>query len=131
MQKTKKWLLIIISGLVVVALFILFLAPKLLDLDQVRAFIEHEVAEAAGRPIEIKGDLRLSLFPWAAIESDDIRLGNVPGFGEKYMVRVNSCEARVKFMPLVFSLFKDIHVKRFVLDGVQVFLETNKKGQVN
>ena len=41
---------------------------------------------------------------------------------------MNSFDVRVKLFPL---LFKDIQVKRFILNGARVVLETRKDGRVN
>ena len=74
------------------------------------------------------GDLRISLFPYAGISFSDLHLGNLPGFEEKDFVFVKSFVVRVKLLPL---LFRDIQVKRFILTGARIDLETNKDGRVN
>ena len=117
MNRVVKWLLIICGGLFVVILAIILIAPSLIDINKYRPQIENAVSEATGRPFTLGEDLRLSLFPWASVTVNDVHLGNPPGFEEKDLLRLETFEVRVKFMPLVLSLFKDIQVKHFILKG--------------
>lgn len=127
MNRTKKWVLII-GGLIVVLVAALILIPRFIDVKQYKPRIEAEVSKATGRTVTLGDDLRLSLFPWAGVSFSDLHLGSPPGFEEKDFVVVKSFDVRVKLFPL---LFKDIQVKRFILNGARVILETRKDGRVN
>jgi len=127
MNRTKKWVLII-GGLIVVLVAALILIPRFIDVKQYKPRIEAEVSKATGRTVTLGDDLRLSLFPWASVSFSDLHLGSLPGFEEKDFVVVKSFDVRVKLFPL---LFKDIQVKRFILNGARVILETRKDGRVN
>ncbi|MBW1851720.1 MAG: AsmA family protein [Deltaproteobacteria bacterium] len=131
MNRVVKWLLIICGGLFVVIFTIILIAPSLIDINKYRPQIENAVSEATGRPFTLGEDLRLSLFPWASVTVNDVHLGNPPGFEEKDLLRLETFEVRVKFMPLVLSLFKDIQVKHFILKGARIVLETGKDGKAN
>ena len=127
MNRTKKWALIV-GGLIVVLVAALILIPRFIDVKQYKPRIEAEVSKATGRTVTLGDDLRLSLFPWAGLSFSDLHLGSLPGFEEKDFVVVKSFDVRVKLFPL---LFKDIQVKRFILNGARVILETRKDGRVN
>jgi AsmA protein len=127
-MKPLKWVAIIIGGLVVLVIGALLIIPLLIDMGVYKGEIEKRVAAATGRPFAIEGDLKLSLFPWAGLALSDLRLGNPPGFAEKNMLSVKSFDVQVRLMPL---LSKDIQVKRFVVEGVRVVLETRKDGKTN
>jgi AsmA protein len=128
MNRTIKWVLIIGGGLIVVFVAALVLIPRFIDVKRYKPQIEAEVSKATGRTFTLGDDLRLSLFPWVGVSFSDLHLGSLPGFEEKDFVVVNSFDVRVKLFPL---LFKDIQVKRFILNGARVVLETRKDGRVN
>ncbi|MDD2388660.1 MAG: AsmA family protein [Desulfobacterales bacterium] len=128
MNKIIKWIAMGVGALVVIVLAALIFIPKLVDMEQYRPRIEQQVAKAIGRPFSLGKDLQLSLFPWAGISFTDLSIGSPPDFREKNFMTVKSFEARVKLIPL---LFRDIQVKRFVLKGPQIVLETLADGRVN
>lgn len=128
MKKAIKWVLIVGGGLVVLVLLSLLIIPQFVDVQQYKPEIEKRVSEATGRPFTLGGDLGLSLFPWVGLSFSDLHLGNPPGFKEKDLVAVKSFEVRVKLIPL---LFRDIQVKRFILEGPRIVLERRKDGRWN
>ncbi|MDX9788735.1 MAG: AsmA family protein [Desulfobacterales bacterium] len=130
MKKGIKWVLFFAGGLAFVLLSLIII-PMFLDFQKFSPQIERLVSDVTGRPFEMKGELRVSLFPWASIEARDVSLGNPAGFEEKNILIVKSFEARIKFMPFLLSGFKDIQVKRFILDGARIVLIKNKNGLTN
>ncbi|MES0362725.1 MAG: AsmA family protein [Desulfobacteria bacterium] len=128
MKKAIKWVLIVGGGLVALVLLSLLIIPQFVDVQQYKPEIEKRVSEATGRPFTLGGDLGLSLFPWVGLSFSDLHLGNPPGFKEKDLVAVKSFEVRVKLIPL---LFKDIQVKRFILEEPRIVLERRKDGRGN
>ena len=128
MKKAIKWGLIICASLVVLVIAVLLIAPAFIDIRDYKPQLEKKVTEATGRPFSVGDDLSLSLFPWAGISFSDLKLGNTPEFSEKELVTVKSFEVRVKLLPLIF---KDIQVKRFILNEPHITLVKNKNGQVD
>ena len=128
MNRTVKWVLIIGVSLIAVFIAALVLLPKFVDVKQYKPRIEAEVTKATGRTFSIGDDLRLSLFPYASLSFSDLHLGSLPGFKKKDFIIVKSFDVRVKLLPL---LFKDIQVKRFILKGARLVLETDKDGRTN
>ena len=128
MNRTIKWVLIVGGGLMVIVVAALVLVPRFIDVKRYKPQIEAEISKATGRTVTLGDDLRLSLFPWAGVSFTDLHLGSLSGFEEKDFVVVKSFDVRVKLFPL---LFKDIQVKRFILNGARVVLETRKDGRVN
>ncbi len=128
MKKAIKWVAIIGGGLIVLIIALLLIVPMFVNLQKYKPEIEKQVTKATGRPFSIGGDLRLSLFPWAGLTLSDLHLGNPPGFGEKEFLSVKSFDVRAKLIPL---LFRELEVKRFVIDGLKVVLERNKQGRGN
>ena len=128
MNRTVKWMLIIGGSLIVVFIAALVLLPRFVDLRQYKPRIEAQVSKATGRSFSLGDDLRLSLFPYARLSFSDLHLGSLPGFKEKDFIIVKSFDVRVKLVPL---LFKDIQVKRFILKGARLVLETADDGRTS
>jgi AsmA protein len=128
MNRAIKWGLIIVGSLVVLFIAALVLLPRFVDVHRYKPLIEEQVAKATGRTFSVGDDLHISLFPYAGISFSDLHLGSLPGFEEKDFVFVKSFDVRVKLLPL---LFKDVQIKRFILKGARIVLETGKDGGVN
>jgi AsmA protein len=128
MKKAIKWICIVVGGLLVLFIAALLIVPRFVDIQKYKPEIEKRVTEATGRPFTLGGDISLSFFPWAGVSLSDLHLGNPPDFKEKDFLSVKSFEVRVKLLPL---LFRDIQVKRFVVEGPRIVLERNKKGKGN
>jgi AsmA protein len=128
MKKAVKWIAIVLGGLIVLVIVALLVIPSFVDLQKYKPRIEEQVAKSTGRPFHIGGDLELSLFPWAGVAFSDLHLGNPSGFKEKDFVTIRSFDVRVKLLPLIF---KDIQVKRFVVEGPRIVLEKSKEGRGN
>jgi AsmA protein len=128
MKRALKWILILVGGLVGLVIVALLVVPLFVDVESYKPVIEKKVSEATGRPFRLAGDLDLSLFPWAGLALSDLHLGNPPGFEREDLLSVKSFEVRVKLLPLIS---RDLQVKRFVLEGVQVNLEKAEDGRTS
>jgi len=127
-MKALKWLLIIGGSVLVLVIAVLLLIPLFVDVEKYKPEIEKQVSSAVGRPFAIKGQLKLSLFPWAGVAFSDLHLGSPPGYKEKDFLFVKSFDVRMKLLPL---LSKDIQVQRFVIEGPKIVLEKDKAGRGN
>jgi len=127
-MKAVKWIAIVVGGLIVLIIAALLLIPLFVDVNKYKPEIEKQVSNATDRPFAIKGELDLSLFPWAGVSFSDLHLGSAPGFTEKDFFFVKSFDVRMKLLPL---LSKDIQVQRFVIEGPRIVLEKTKDGRGN
>ena len=128
MKKVLKWFSIIIGGLAAVLVLAIFIVPMFINVRKYKPEIENFAAQAMNRPVAIKGNIDLSLFPWVGLSFSDLHIGNPAGFQEKDFVVVKAFEARVKVLPL---LSKKVQVKRFVVEQPRIFLEKRKDGRGN
>jgi AsmA protein len=122
---------IVVSALgVLVALLVLAVAAIVLFVDpnDFRPQIEQKVTQSTGRPLKITGKLDLKLFPWIALEVNDITLGNPPGFGAEPFLTVKRADVGVKLLPL---LRKQIEVRRVKLEALSVQLVSRSKEDNN
>ncbi|MBN2177870.1 MAG: AsmA family protein [Deltaproteobacteria bacterium] len=127
-MKAIKWALIVCGVLIVLVIAALIIVPQFVDIQKYKPQLERKVTEATGRPFTLGGDFDLSLFPWAGISFSDLHLGNPEGFEEKDFVSIESFEVRVKLLPLIT---RDIQVKRFMVEGARIVLETGKDGRTS
>ncbi len=128
MRKGAKTILLLAGAFIIVALVAVVFVPALVDVQRYRPLIEKKLTEATGRPVELEGEMRLSLFPWVGASVQDLRVGSLEGFGEKDLLRAKSFKAHVKVMPLLSG---DVQVDSIVLDKPEIYLEKRKDGEVN
>lgn len=114
-----------LAGLVVLGAVAIVL---LVDPNDYRDDIAKLVQQKTGRPLEIRGKLGLKLFPWIALEINDVRLGNPPGYGSDPFLSVTSASVGVKLLPL---LHKQVEVRRVSIDGLSVTLVSRSAEQNN
>jgi AsmA protein len=103
-------------GLIVVGLIAVLL---LVDPNDYRDDIAQLIEQKTGRPLTIRGDLGLKVFPWIALDIHDVTLGNPPGYGSEPFLTVQKASVGVKLLPL---LRKRIEVSRVGIDGLAVTL---------
>jgi len=103
-------------GLLVVAMGAVLL---LVDPNDYRDDIAKLAQEKTGRPLEIRGKLGLKVFPWIALEINDVTLGNPPAYGKEPFLTVSHASVGVKLLPL---LRKEVQVRRVAIDGLAVTL---------
>jgi AsmA protein len=127
-MKAIKWAFIVVVGLIVLVVVALLVIPMFVDADKYKPRIEKIATDFTGRPVSIGGELRVSLFPWAGLTMSEFRMGNPPGFKEKDFASIKSFDIQVKLLPLIF---KDIQIKRFVIENPNIFLIKAKNGRGN
>ncbi|MGH8239191.1 MAG: AsmA family protein, partial [Steroidobacteraceae bacterium] len=111
---------LIVIGLVLVVVFV--------DPNDYRDDIEKMVEEKTGRELTLSGDLKLSVFPWIAIESGPAALGDAPGFGPEPFVSIRQAHIGVRLLPLLSG---KVEVGNVRLDGARIRLITDEKGREN
>jgi len=90
--------------------------------------IAQEVKTATGRELTLDGSIKLSVFPWVALELGPASLGNPPGFANEPFVSVRHAALRVKLLPL---LHKQLQIGRIEIDGLDLRLKKSAAGKGN
>jgi AsmA protein len=93
-----------------------------------KARIITAVKESTGRELVLTGDIKLSLFPWVALELGPAALKNLPGFGEEPLLTFSHATVRVRLFPL---LVKQLDMERIELKALDVRLRRNAEGRGN
>jgi AsmA protein len=127
-MRTAK-ILGIVLGVVMAVIAVALLAVKLfVDPNAYKPRIAAAVKNATSRELVLQGDIKLSVFPWIALELGPASLGNPPGFPDQPFVSFQHASVRVKLLPL---LSKRLEVGRVELDGLDLKLLKNAEGKGN
>ncbi len=127
-MRTVKILSVVVGcslALIVAGLFAVWLS---VNPNDYKARIAAAVKQSTGRELTLQGDIKLSVFPWVALELGPASLGNPPGFGEEAFLAFNHAAVRVRLLPL---LAKRLDVDRVDLDGLDLRLRRNAEGRGN
>ncbi|HSE75276.1 MAG TPA: AsmA family protein [Dongiaceae bacterium] len=123
-----KHVLIGLAGLVVVVVGGAIIAVKSIDFNQYRSTIADQVKQATGRELKIAGDLKVGISLTPTVAVDDVSFANAAWGSRPEMATVKRFEAEMGLLPLISG---NIRVKRVVLKGADILLETDSKGQGN
>jgi AsmA protein len=111
---------LIVIGLIFVVVFV--------DPNDYRDDIQKIVKEKTGRDLTLSGDLKLSVFPWIALEAGPATLGDAPGFGPEPFVSIKQAHLGVRLLPLLSG---KVEVGNVRLDGARIRLITDEQGRDN
>lgn len=106
---------------VTVTLIVLFVDPND-HRDRIAAVVERET----GRKLTLTGELKLSMFPWLAVETGAASLSEAPGFGAEPFVSIRSARVSARLLPLLRGRFEMGQVK---LVGARIRLITDEQGR--
>ena len=118
----------VVGGIIVLIVAGLLAVWLLVNPNDYKGRIAAAVKESTGRELVLKGDIKLSVFPWVALALGPASLGNPPGFGEEPFLAFNRASVRVKLFPL---LSKRLEMDRVELDGLDLRLRKNAQGTGN
>lgn len=113
-------------GLVVIAIVIVALT---FDPNDYKDYAQTWVEERTGRSLNIEGDIELSLFPWLAVQTGHVELGNAEGFGPEPFAAAQRISARVRLMPLV--LRREFEIGTISTDALELDLAVAADGTNN
>lgn len=99
-----------------------------MDFNQYRPVIASEVEAATGRQLNLAGeiDVAVSLVPTVTVEN--VSFANADWGSRPEMVTVERLEVEMELLPLITG---EIRVKRVVLAGTDILLETDENGRPN
>lgn len=127
-MRALKLVGIAIGGLVVLIVLALLAVRLFVDPNDYKGRIEQTVKTSTGRDLILSGPIKLSVFPWIALEIGPASLGNPPGFGNEPFAAVKHAAFRVKLLPL---LRKQLEIGRVEIDGLDLRLRKNAAGKGN
>jgi AsmA protein len=127
-----------ILGLLVGAILALFAVAlvavwALINPNDYKGRIAQAVKDSTGRNLTLQGDIKLSLFPWVALEFGPAELGNPRepaggSFGDAPFLVIGHAAVRARLWPL---LHRRLSIGRIDVDGLDVHLQRNAAGMGN
>jgi AsmA protein len=123
-----RFLGVLVAGIVVLLGAALLVVSLTVNPNTFKGRIVAAVKQSTGRDLKLPGDIKLSVFPWLALELGPASLGNPPGFGDEPFLSLNHASVRVKLLPL---LRKRLQVGRIEIDGLDLRLRKDAQGRGN
>ncbi len=127
-MRTVKILAGVVGGILVLLAAALLAVWLSVNPNDYKGQIAAAVKQSTGRDLVLTGDIKLSVFPWVALELGPASLGNPPGFGEEPFVAFKHASVRVRLFPL---LAKRLDMDRVDLDGLDLRLARMREGVGN
>ena len=128
MKSVFKFVLGLLGALIALLLIAAIALPLMFDSDDLKAKISEQFNEQTGRDLYIDGDLSFSVFPWLAVEVEDLAVSNAEGFSESIFARVGEARIGVALVPLLQGALK---IDTLSLDRVNLLLEVDSQGRGN
>ena len=117
-----------LGGLVVLLVLVPLAVTVIVKPNDYKGRIAQEVRASTGRNLILQGDIKVSVFPWIALEFGPASLGNPGGFGTDPFLAVQHVALRVKLLPL---MRRELQVGRIEIDGLDLRLKKNAAGTGN
>src|ERR1700751_4190639 len=127
-MRILKLVAIALGGLLALLVIVLLAVRAFVNPNDYKDRIARAVKNSTGRELALPGEIRLSVFPWIALELGPASLGNPPGFGEEPFAAVKHAALRVRLLPL---LRKQLEIGRVEVDGLDLRLRKNASGRGN
>ncbi len=122
-------LLIVMGGLLAVLVGLALAVVLLVDPNDYRDEIAARASSTLGREVELAGPISLRVFPWFALEIDDVAVGNPPGFETApALARVGQAAAAVRLWPLLRG---ELEIGTITLSDAHFAIVTDRRGQSN
>jgi AsmA protein len=126
--RIAKWIAIILGGVVLLVVAAVFVLTSVVDPNRYRGKIEGIVADLAGRPFVIQGDLAITWYPWLGIRTGAARLENAPGVAGAPLVEWQSIAVAAKVWPLLHG---EVVADRIRLQSPSIHLRRDAQGHGN
>jgi len=129
-MRAVKVLLVTLGALAVLLVLVSVVVASLFDPNDYKTTATEAFAARTGRTLTIGQDLKLAYFPWLAIETGDIDIGNAEAFGgnDDEFAHIARVAARVKLLPL---LKRRIEIGKVELDGLRLNLARDDESRGN
>lgn len=118
----------VVGGLLALVILALVAVVIFVDPNDYRDDIAGVVERETGRKLTLTGDLKLSVFPWVALETGAASLSDAPGFGDEPFVSIQDARVSVRLLPLLRG---KLEVGKVQLTGARIRLVTDAQGRDN
>lgn len=123
----KKLFLIIgipvLAAVITIAALLLFVDP-----NQFKPLIVEQTKKQIGLDLVIDGDIGWRVFPSVGLSLGKTEIKNPQGFKNANLLKIDEIDVDVSLMPL---LQHQLMIGNVILDGAEIYLETQKDGRSN
>ena len=105
-----------------------FVLTSVVDPNRYRGKLEQIVADLAGRPFVIQGDLAITWYPWLGIRTGAAHLDNAPGAAGPSIIEWQSINVAAKVWPLLHG---EVVADRIRLLSPSIHLRRDRQGRGN
>jgi len=112
----------------VVALGAMLIYVSSYDYHYIKSIIEKAVFDATGRKLSINGDIYFHIGLYPGIRMSDLTFENASWSSNANMIKIGQLTLDIRLWPL---LKKNVHIKRFILENLDIFIEKNALGESN
>lgn len=121
-------LVLSIALIAILVLGVVLALPLIVSSQMVRQEVASQISELTGRPVALRGDQALQMFPNPSVELSDIVVeGNLPG-AENALVVAERLRGDVRLLPLLFGR---IELSEFVLTRPTIRFIRFANGEAN
>lgn len=122
------------TGLLVTSLFAgaaiiaIVVAVRSIDYNSYLKLVANEIKKATGRELNCRGDISLKVSLEPEVFLDNVSFANAPWGKDRNMIDIDLVKVKMRLLPLLKG---KIIVSTIVLDGVDLWLETDNDGRGN
>jgi len=127
-NKTLKISLIAFVAFVVLASLGAWYAASFINPTQLTKLLSSTVKESTGRELNIKGPVKLSLFPSISVRAEQVTLSNASWASNPDLLTLKQIELDIRLLPLLKG---SVEIRRIGVEGADLYLQTNKDGTGN
>jgi AsmA protein len=124
-MRTVKFLVGLAGAIILLVVAGLLAVWLLVNPNDYKGRIAAAVRDSTGRELILTGDVKLSVFPWVALELGPASLGNPPGFSAEPFLAFNRATVRISVWRL---LHKHMQIQRVEIDGLDLRLRKDERG---
>jgi AsmA protein len=129
MAKPFKIFLWIVGGFVAFIVLAVVTLTLAFNPNEYKDDAAQAARDKTGRELAIKGDVKLTLYPWLGASVADVTLENAKGFGPEPFMHVAEMNVGVRLLPLLFD--RRVEVAKVVVDGLSLNLAKKADGTNN
>jgi len=118
----------VVGALLALLVLALILVVVFVDPNDYRDDIARIVEQETGRKLTLSGDLKLSVFPWIALETGPASVSDAPGFGDEPFASIQGARVSVRLLPLLRG---KVEVGKVTLASPRIRLITDSTGRNN
>ena len=123
-MRVAKILLGVVAGVIVLLIVAVVIVASTFDPNDYKGVAADAFTARTGRTLKVDENLRLTYFPWLALETGGVTIGSAPEFGgdAQPFATVRRVAARVKLVPL---LSRRVEIGTVELEGLTLNLARN------